>query len=226
MKHNFWNYLTKKYIYEENSAQTYSGALENILFLWPPILEYLDDIQNKEILDFGCGTGSLCKRFYEMGAHATGVDNSIEMLNLAKQINYENSIEFSNSIKKIQSKKFSAITSIHVFEFIDTIEDTFAQLTKLLDSNGKFCFAVHDPDYLINDSSRYDTDGFQSTYQFDDIKIPIFPRESKFYENLLIANGFKDISVLYPEYTRSFKTKYDIPKSLKNWATVFLATKI
>ena len=49
----------------------YLGELEDIVQLISP---------GEHVLELGCGTGRLCRRLIELGAHVTGVDESAEML--------------------------------------------------------------------------------------------------------------------------------------------------
>ncbi len=40
---------------------------------------------SEKVLDVGCGTGRYLQWFAEMGLEATGVDNSVEMVQVARQ---------------------------------------------------------------------------------------------------------------------------------------------
>ena len=49
------------------------------------VLSQLPDLQGKDVLDLGCGTGVYCRQMKSLGAsRVTGVDISIDMLNLAR----------------------------------------------------------------------------------------------------------------------------------------------
>ena len=49
------------------------------------VLSQLPDLQGKEVLDFGCGTGIYCRQMKSLGAsRVTGIDVSADMLRVAK----------------------------------------------------------------------------------------------------------------------------------------------
>ncbi len=49
------------------------------------IYNELDFFQYRDAIDFGCGTGALCSELLRRGFRVTGVDSSIEMLQVAKK---------------------------------------------------------------------------------------------------------------------------------------------
>lgn len=49
------------------------------------IYNELDLLQYRDVIDFGCGTGALCSELLRRGFRVTGVDSSIEMLEVAKK---------------------------------------------------------------------------------------------------------------------------------------------
>lgn len=51
----------------------------------PVVWELLGDVQQKYILDVGCGTGYLCRQLVRKGARVTGIDISPEMIKIAAQ---------------------------------------------------------------------------------------------------------------------------------------------
>ncbi|MFP3471638.1 class I SAM-dependent methyltransferase, partial [Micrococcus sp. SIMBA_144] len=48
------------------------------------MLNLLGTISDRQILDIGCGSGSLTAEMLERGATVTGIDTSIAMVDLAK----------------------------------------------------------------------------------------------------------------------------------------------
>ncbi len=55
---------------------------------------HLDLSQFKNILDIGCGTGALCNVLNQKGLSVIGIDPAQKMLNIAREKNQGNNIEF------------------------------------------------------------------------------------------------------------------------------------
>jgi 2-polyprenyl-3-methyl-5-hydroxy-6-metoxy-1,4-benzoquinol methylase len=68
--------LMGNYTAEGDSART--------VLLNPILLNLLEDVKGKKILDAGCGEGYFSRLLIKQGAIVTGVDFSTTMLNMAK----------------------------------------------------------------------------------------------------------------------------------------------
>lgn len=64
----------------------------DIIIGYATVFKLLGDLQDKRLLDYGCGTGRFCKIAKNMGPAITGVDISEKELEMAKEENPE--IEF------------------------------------------------------------------------------------------------------------------------------------
>jgi SAM-dependent methyltransferase len=51
----------------------------------PAMLSKLPDLQGKRVLCIGCGSGDECKELADRGAQVVGIDNSVELIKIAKQ---------------------------------------------------------------------------------------------------------------------------------------------
>lgn len=60
-------------------------ATSDWLIAYPKLMELLQPIKEKTILDYGCGTGKVSRLFRDEGSRVIGVDISLPMLNIAKQ---------------------------------------------------------------------------------------------------------------------------------------------
>lgn len=60
--------------------------------IYPTIKELLGNIQEKKIIDIGCGNGHLSRHLFSMGACVVGVDKSERMILACKQ--YDSSVTF------------------------------------------------------------------------------------------------------------------------------------
>ncbi len=52
---------------------------------YPAVMGIIGDVENRKILDYGCGTGTFSRILAELGAVVTGVDVSEEMIRVAQQ---------------------------------------------------------------------------------------------------------------------------------------------
>ena len=122
-------------IYQDKDYQAECDFLESIFskYFSKPV---------RTILDLGCGTGKHDLILQKEGYKITGVDNSKEMLKIAKanlknaDINY-----IEGDIRNINlNKKFDVIISLfHVFSYLTSNEDldsAFSTVQKHLKENG------------------------------------------------------------------------------------------
>lgn len=103
-------------------------------------------VNEKNILEIGCGTGEIAVRMQKKGYKVEAIDNSIEMLKLAKE-KYEN-IEF---IKKDMRNlgyedKFDVVISVFdTLNYLNSYDDLILSLEgikKSLKSKGVFLFDI------------------------------------------------------------------------------------
>lgn len=95
-------------------------------------------IKDKTVLDFGCGDGVYSIKFVEMGAkHVIGVDNSSEMIKLAKTHVVEG-VEFikTDGKKLPQIKNIDTVFSYFVFHHIKDLARTLKVIYQTMNSGG------------------------------------------------------------------------------------------
>jgi SAM-dependent methyltransferase len=121
-----------------------------------PFAEYVANQLNtqKTILEIGCGNGRDSKFFSSQGHHVTGLDRSVEAIELCKKLYSDESLEFFfgtiTNIEKINKKKYDLIYSrfvIHAMSLCEEIK-TLNMSYKLLKKNGQFfieCRSINDP---------------------------------------------------------------------------------
>ena len=97
-------------------------------------------ITNKDVLDFGCGTGGFIKLAENFTKKIIGVEPEKALKKHFKDNNlqiFEN--HFVNEIKKI---KFDYITAFHVIEHLHDPSKTLIELSKLLKDDGQIIIEV------------------------------------------------------------------------------------
>jgi len=138
--------------------------------------QLLGDLINSDILDIGCGDGTISHQFFNESNHLTLMDTSKNMLKLAR----ENSL--SDSKKNITyleedfltypfNSKYDVILMIGVLAHLPSLNWVFEKIYDLLRKDGKFILQFTDSEKIIskvnfsyykvrklfgNDNYRYD----------------------------------------------------------------------
>jgi len=105
---------------------------------------------NKNLLDYGCGTGNFLKAAHDAGWTITGVEPS-SIARTAAQRNTGGTI--AESLDALHNKRFSTITLWHVLEHVPDLNETLAKLKDLLEETGTLFIAV--PNHTSYDGQRY-----------------------------------------------------------------------
>ncbi|WP_242265829.1 MULTISPECIES: class I SAM-dependent methyltransferase [unclassified Bacillus cereus group] len=125
--------------HDENNKYTY--AIRNAHISWAEMVKNITEIQNKQIIDIGCGGGIYTKELALMGAkNVVGLDFSKEILQAAK----ENCNNFSN-ISFIHgdahnipypNETFDIVISRAVIHHLQDIPTFLREASRILNKNG------------------------------------------------------------------------------------------
>jgi 2-polyprenyl-3-methyl-5-hydroxy-6-metoxy-1,4-benzoquinol methylase len=106
----------KDYGYLENTAN------HSHVYIAEPVLDLLDKRINKNILDVGCGDGTLVKYFVENGYNAYGTDASESGINIATKFSADRfalqDLSTDDLPAKFDHLGFDTITAIEVIEHL------------------------------------------------------------------------------------------------------------
>ena len=100
--------------------------------------------EKSDILDLGCGTGSLASFFRPYANILNGVDLSVDMLRAAKKTNKYDSLynkELEEYLAEASIHYDTIVASAVMIHFFD-LENTFSLIRDSLKKNGKFIFSV------------------------------------------------------------------------------------
>ena len=94
----------------------------------PALFSLSPNLQNKSILDIGCGYGENCVEFIKMGASSvTGLDISVKMLEVAENENTSPNIKYINKsmtdLNEI-AEKYDVIFSSLAVHYIEAVSYT------------------------------------------------------------------------------------------------------
>ena len=161
--------MTMQNIYDnETFFNSYSKIRKNEnnannMFEKPALFSLLPTLNNKTVLDLGCGYGEHCIRFVEEGAkRVVGIDISQKMLAIAKAENAHQNILYLNmpmeNIGELQ-KRFDIIVSSLAFHYVEDCRALINNIYRLLNDGGVLLFSQEHPfNTCFSDGSRWTTD--------------------------------------------------------------------
>lgn len=146
----------------------------NRLLEQPAMARLLPDVQEKSVLDLGCGYGHNCMAFVSMGAdRVVGVDISEKMLEVARTESTHDKIEYINmSMTDVNTleDKFDLIYSSLAFHYIEDFEALAKNIYSKLNPGGCLLFSQEHPIVTSTIDGKghfnYDEDGNRVSYTF------------------------------------------------------------
>lgn len=197
--------------YKEMARSKYglSGAGE-----WHQFKDFLNDLKDKSVLDLGCGFGWHSKYASDEGAKSVlGIDSSVNMLEVAKDINSASNIEYLNmGIEEINfTNEFDLVLSSLALHYIENYEGVVRRVYKSLKEDGEFIINVEHPVFTAEGSQDwfYDEDGNIKHFPVDNYysegirqanflneEVTKYHRTLTTYINTLIRHGFTILSVV------------------------------
>lgn len=114
------------------------------------IIEVLNDVTNKNILDIGGGTGSLASELQSLNANVVIVDPEKNMTDIAKEKNNEIKIlnEYSNKIS-LANNSVDIIIMRDSFHHIIAKKETLEECSRLLKDEGKILICEFDRKHIV-----------------------------------------------------------------------------
>ncbi|MBV7441898.1 class I SAM-dependent methyltransferase [Weeksellaceae bacterium TAE3-ERU29] len=145
-------YDSKEYISHTDSNKTFIDSLYQKVKQYN--LKYKKNIitksfQPKNVLDYGCGTGSFVEYLNQNGIKAFGYEPNENALELAKNKIGDNLLNED----EVFAKKYDVITLWHVLEHIPNYDLILKSLIECLTPNGKLIIAI--PNYKSYDAKFY-----------------------------------------------------------------------
>ncbi|MGM0829072.1 MAG: class I SAM-dependent methyltransferase [Bacillota bacterium] len=176
---------------------------------WHVLKELLPELQNKSVLDLGCGFGWHCRYAREQQARSViGVDISEKMLQQAREMTNDSFISyFKMPIEDIDFSKsqFDVVISSLAFHYIESFETICKKIYDCLKPGGSFIFSVEHPIFTSRNEQDwyYDDKGNRlhwaiDNYQLEGLRETTFLTENVIkyhrtfstYVNDLIIAGF------------------------------------
>lgn len=183
--------------------------------------ELIGNVENKKVLDVGCGIGEFTKFFADNNAKkVVGIDISKKVLDYAKQNNNSSDIEYINlDIKDLQNinEKFDLIFSDIVFNYIEDFDKLMFDIYNLLEDNGVLIFSQVHPisTASLNIESTWEKDENGNLKFLLDNYSNVSVRKRKYFNGIFnfYHRRFEDIINI------SIKNKFEIVKIIEPYDT-------
>lgn len=108
------------------------------------VLEYLSSIQNKVVVDIGCGCGELCLKLCKKGATAVvGIDLDRESLINARELSREYSLIMADAqTLPLKSHISDAICSLSCLEHVNNDDKAIEEMARIVKPDGSVVLTV------------------------------------------------------------------------------------
>lgn len=153
--------------------------------------------QPKNILDYGCGTGSFVEFCNKNSIQTDGIEPSHQASAIAKSTNHNfNANIYSNIDQLPATQNYDVITLWHVLEHIHQLNETFIRLKDKLSPNGLLIIA------LPNHNS-YDRKHFRKYWAGYDVPRHLYHFDQKTFRLFAKKHGM-NIKAIHPMYFDAF----------------------
>jgi len=187
----------------------------------PLRLNYINNLfplNEKNILDVGCGGGILAESMARLGGNVTGIDQSEIAIKIAKLHAKENNLSIDYKLLNIEdflkkdSNKFDVITCLEMIEHVPDPASIITSCAKKLKKNGRlyvstinrnlkaFLFAIVGAEYILNLLPK-------GTHHYDKF---IKPSEVKSWANSLNMNISNITGMTYNPFLKKYSLSSDV----------------
>ena len=187
----------------------------------PLRVNYINDLfplNEKNILDVGCGGGILAESMARLGGNVTGIDQSEIAIKIAKLHAKENNLSIDYKLLNIEdflkkdTSKFDVITCLEMIEHVPYPASIITSCAKKLKKNGRlyvstinrnlkaFLFAIVGAEYILNLLPK-------GTHHYDKF---IKPSEVKSWANSLNMNISNITGMTYNPFLKKYSLGSDV----------------
>ncbi len=128
----------------------------------PKVLELIGNINNKKILDLGCGQGFFTRILKSKGAEVVGVDLSKNLIETARKYPESKNITYyianAENLYFLEKESFDYVISILSIGNIRNTDKVFKEIYFILKQKGKFIFVIIHPCFRIPRQSQWEYD--------------------------------------------------------------------
>jgi SAM-dependent methyltransferase len=157
------------------------------------------------VLDVGCGDGQVSRLAAKLGAHVIGIDPTWNCVSVAAERGTTVARAGAAALP-FADETFDAVVACLVFEHIRDVDDAIAEVARVLQPGGRFCFFLNHPLLQTPNSGWIDDQFLDPPEQYwrigeylvenetieeveKDVFIPFIHRPLSRYINTLAASG-------------------------------------
>lgn len=192
---------------EVTSRYTSQGDCSREVLLNPVLLDFVGSVDNKRVLDAGCGEGYLSRLLADKGADVVAVDYSRKMLEIAKKRTpREYSIEYyygnCEHLHFLEDGIFDTIVCNMVLQDLSDYENAIKEMYRLLIEGGLFvlsilhpCFSTPESEWIRNEDGKklyWKVDRYFDEVAFEQ-KWPVTARSGVLAFHRTLTSYFKTI---------------------------------
>ena len=160
----------------------------------------------QRVLDVGCGDGQVSRLAARLGAQVVGIDPTWNCVSVANQRGGAVFARAGAAQLPFADGTFDAVVACLVFEHISDVDSAIAEVARVLQPGGRFCFFLNHPLLQTPNSGWIDDQFLDPPEQYwrigpyliedetieeveKDVFIPFIHRPLSRYVNTLAANG-------------------------------------
>ncbi|MBU4266715.1 MAG: class I SAM-dependent methyltransferase [Candidatus Altiarchaeales archaeon] len=174
--------------------------------VFPSLLDIFGDVENKKILDLGCGSGDFAQLLAERGADVVGVDISEKWIEICKKehANAQNLNFFvadGSNLEQLADESFDFVVMNMVLLNVPTkekVQQIFKEVSRVLKKSGELVFTDLNPLGLMIEKTTAETQTYLPGFSY-------FKDGSKFKSKVLLTDGseieFVDLHWTLETYT-------------------------
>ena len=150
----------------ENVAEewaTFVRSGEDVPFGWhgDAFLELVPAPRSRT-LDAGCGEGRLTRRLTELGHHVAGVDASLTLVALAREVDPDGDYRVADvTALPFDDSTFDTVVSFMVLQDVEDYELAIGEAVRVLRPGGAFCIAIVHP---VSSAGDWASDELESAH--------------------------------------------------------------
>jgi SAM-dependent methyltransferase len=214
MKEKIINAYNKLSPFYENEDGRYNAF--NIYYERPAMIELLPkNLEGSRVLDAGCAAGWYTEYLLTKGALPIAIDLSPEMVESTKRRTQGKVDVYCSDLSKdlpFEPNSFDIIISSLTLHYIEDWNKTFAEFSRVLNSNGIILFSTHHPimDISMSESNDYFSTELLKDYWKRDgesIELQFYRRPMQDIVNVT-TSFFSLDSIIEPIPTDEFRTQY------------------
>ncbi|MEQ1874194.1 MAG: class I SAM-dependent methyltransferase [Ilumatobacteraceae bacterium] len=178
----------------------------------------------KHVLDVGCGDGQVSRLATRLGAEVIGIDPTWNCVSVAHTRGSATFAQAAAAQLPFVDKSFDAVVACLVFEHIRDVDVAIAEVARVLQPGGRFCFFLNHPLLQTPNSGWIDDQFLDPPEQYwrigsylvedetleeveKDVFIPFIHRPLSRYVNALAANGLLVERMVEPSPPAGFLAK-------------------